>query len=121
MASELNIDHSVQELKNSCNEEFNQVNFDLREIERKLLSLESVSKMNKLIHHGQIKKRREYLESEIEKLKKKAAELHQEMEMYNKYGKDIPKDAPNYEALIKMLDNRIYKLEICIMIELGMM
>ena len=121
MSSTLGIDHSVSSLKESCQQDISKVQAEVYDYERKLEEVNKIAGVSKLIHISQIRKRREYLESEIAKLKKKVAELRQEMEMYNRYGKDIPKDAPNYEQLANMLDNRIYKLEIVLMIDLGMM
>ncbi len=121
MASELGIDHSVESLKISCNEDISRIQSDVYDYERKLSEVQQVTGMSKLIHGGQIKRRREFLEGEIANRKKKLAELQLEMEIYDRYGKDIPKDAPNYERMKKMLDNRINKLEIVLMIDLGMM
>ena len=121
MSHLLNIDHSVDELKSSCIQDIDRIKMDARDVERQLADLEQISGMSKLFHAGQIKKRKQHLLGNLAQYREQLANLNLELKMYKTYGKNIPKDEPNRELLEQLLDKRISKVEIILMVEMGMM
>lgn len=121
MAQDLKFDHEINEFTESCLEDIRRVNDEIKHLEGKISEFDNIGKFNKLFHSGQIKAELEKLQTTLENTKIKLSQFQQELEMYQTYGKDIPKDMPNYDELSKMMQNRINKLDIIVMIDMGMM
>lgn len=92
----------------------------LRECKHKIQELDNLPRAEKILHHVKIKNRRAFLEEEYQEHQQKLNRLHLELELYEKYGLEVP-EGEYAETFKKMIENRKNKLDIVNMVELNLM
>lgn len=115
-----NFKFDVEDYIYSCREEIMHVEDELSEIDKKIKEIDNESFSTKLFYHAKLKRRREYLVEQKERVMKRYDKLNDELNFYRKNGLDVSemKDAEKYKVYI---EDRTTKLNIVNMIELGMM
>lgn len=92
----------------------------LRECKHKIQELDNLPRAEKILHHVRIKNRRAFLEELCQEHQKKLDMLHFELELYEKYGLEVP-EGEHAETFKKIIEARKNKLDIVNMVELNLM
>lgn len=120
MSRMIDTEYSAQNFIQNCNEELTRIRSDINTATRKLEALDRTSAFNKILHISEIKRKRERLQTEINKLEIREKIVKKEREYYKRFGTQIPEGDEGNE-MRKLLEERQEKLDIVTMIECGLM
>ena len=115
------VQHDLQTYKNSCIEDMRNVERDIADNKRRLESVMSESGLYKVFRASKYKQSKSYYEKIISQLEARFRDLQLEMSAYLKFGLDIPENIPEYEKLKELIEARDSKLDIILLVEMGLM
>ena len=109
----------VSILISACSEELSEIREEMKRVQAKIEKLEKESRIAKIFHSGEIKRKKEKLQSSYNILEQKEEIVIKERNYYQRYGTNIPEGE---EGLImrKLLQSRQEKLDIIAMIDCGL-
>ena len=116
----LDVEYDSRQLIYSCNEEISQIMADMNDIKRRLEELNKTGAFDKLFHFVDIKRKKDKLKKEYDRLKQREKIVYKEREFYQKFGTKIP-EGEEWNEMRKLLEARQSKLDIISMIDFGLM
>lgn len=121
MGSMSGVDHDISAYRSSCSQEINRIESELHDKKRKLANLMAESRLYKIFKSSQYKERKNSIECAIREIEKRLEELNFEMRIYKSYGLNIPQNLPDYEKIMEIIRARDTKLDIILLVEMGLM
>lgn len=115
------VEHSLQSFRSSCDEELHRVEREIWDNQRWLSELMEESTMYKIFKGSKYRQRKAHLEKTIEGLEARKKELQLELRIYSEYGLNIPENHPERERFQRIIEARDNKLDIILLVEMGMM
>lgn len=115
------IKHELQAFRNSCAQEIIGIESEIRDYKRRYAQLNAESKLYKVFRASKYKERKTIIEKKLKELEERLKELKFEMEIYDTYGRKIPQNIPEYQKIIELIESRDRKLDVIMLVEMGLM
>ena len=115
------VTHSLQSYRMSCSEELHRVEREIWDNQRSYEKLLAESAMYKIFKGSRYRQRKAQLENTIANLEARKKDLQLELRIYSHYGLEIPTNIPEYERYQAIIEARDNKLDIVMLVEMGMM
>ena len=115
------ISHSLQEYIRICNDDISRISRDVSDYKRRLADLMAESRLYKIFKVASYKQRKSVIEETLSRLESQLSDLQLELNAYRKFGLDISQDIPAYNKIKDMIEARDGKLDIIMLVEMGMM
>lgn len=117
----IDIDHDVRSYLMSCSEDVRHFEDEMYRIEKQLNAMKEITGFKRFVNGRSLKAREEQLKSSYEMWKTKRDNVLYEIEIYKTYGTNPPTTLQNYQKIKDMMIDRVAKMDIVAMIDMGMM